>query len=603
MKRNENVGVLTPKSYQHDLSHQHCTTLDWFRIQPISCIELVEGDKFSIDLSTILEAAPLATKVYGSAYLDIHAFFVPSRILWSDWLNYRYGNDRGTSNFFSPPSLTMGQLNDIVGGGTLKVENGQYVFTEPSQSHHSKELRRTLGGLGYPVSSIVNIGSTDPSVDFDNTFNDLPISLLPARAFNRVWWDWYRDSVHIEESSKSSYLYTKGGPLSPQELFSLNARYRCFRKDYITTLLSSPQLGAAANAKLTPDMTIEESYVSDTAFPLLIGENGFYSVNAPIAGSEHHRLNSLGNISVSALRGAVAMQRYLEKLNVTGTRPIERIQALFGGSPSPVRLDMSELIGTHRQRVNVQGLTNTGSNVNLGTSESPNAFGIDDYYMNFGQQTGRSYTEGGTPKFNYSATEDGFIVICASLMPEYINPTATNRMFFRGLSTPDSNKLDYYTPEFDGIGYQECLMSEVCLPEYTAETQGKWGIDYDPYKVVGYQPKYEDYRYIQDRMSGDFNESQTFEYMRNLVYVRNFIDGNQSGAFPVGVQLTTPTENDRANFDNHFQVTDASLDHFIFNVYLNIKASRPISKVELPTALSDMANSEFTDVSNGGIRL
>lgn len=599
MNRSNKVGVLTPKNFQHDLSHQHVTTLDWFRIQPIGCFELVENDKFNINLSTILEAAPLATKVYGSAYLDIHAFFVPHRILWNDWLNYRYGNKRADDNTYIPPFLTMDQLVVAAGMAKLSPEDEVYKFIPPSDNNINR--RRVLGSLGYPTSAVVNYAG-DGSISVDTSYKNLSLSLLPYRAYQRVWWDWYRDSVHIPESSKTSYLYTGGGQGTTLEINRMNEQYRCFRKDYITTLLESPQLGSAS--RVDTSYVFKDEVVNNiSAVPLYYNEQtGFLNKGVESFNGQ----KGLISYSVSALRGAVAMQRYLEKLNVTGTRPIERIQSLFGSSPSPVRLDMSELIGTHRQRVNISGLTNTGSSDNLAEaydSRSGNAFGIDSYSISFGQQTGRAYNEGGTPNINYSASEDGFILVCASLVPEYANPTATNRMFFRGLSTPDSDKFDYYTPELDGIGYQECLMSEVCQPEFTEDTQGMWGIDYDPYKVVGYQPKYEDYRYIQDRVSGDFNEPTSSTALRNMVYVRNFQDGEQSGSFPTGVSLTTPNDNERAKFDNHFLVTDSKLDHFIFNVYFNIKASRPISKVELPTALSDMANSEFTDISNGGIRL
>lgn len=569
-KRNESVGVLTPKTFRHDLSHSHTTTLDWFRLQPVCCVEMVENDKFTVNLSALVEAAPLATKVYGSAYLDFHAFFVPSRILWSDWNNYRYGNNRSNSNNFVIPHLDMKNLRTWCGLAKIEPKNGEWEYSVASPG--MMEKRRVFGSLGYPVSAILNYVG-DGSIPVDTSYQDMLISAMQVRAYQRIWWDWYRDSVNLEESAKSVYIYNSGGKVNSQELVQLfTPRYRCWRKDYITTLLTNPQLGAEPA-----------------------------QVNYP---SEDATGNS---ISVTALRGAVAMQRFLEKLNVTGTRPIERIQALFGGAPSPVRLDMSELIGSHRHRVTISGLTNTGSSNALGQQASEgygaNAFGIDYENTSFGVQTGRSYGESQSKNFAYSATEDGYFIVIASLMPDFVNPTATNRQFFRGLSTPDASREDFYTHEFDGLSYQECLLNEVAMPEYTRHTQGLWGAEYDPYRVAGYQPKYEDYRYLQDRLSGDFNEHETSTALRNMVFVRNFQDGSPSGYFPQGLALTTPTDIDRVNFDNHFQVTNADYDHFVLNLFFNIDAVRPISKVELPTELSDMANSLQTDVANGGIRL
>lgn len=617
-KREQNVGVLTPKKYLHDLSHHHTTTIDWFRIQPIDCIECVEGDKMSINLSTILDAAPLATKVFGGASLDIHAFFVPTRILWSEFNEYRYGDSRSFGTDIMPPYLTMGELKNLAGSASLTVEDGRFVMTNPSNQIRYKNLRRVMSGLGYPTSFIQNVPSGDETIKLSSTYTSMPISALPMRAYERVWWDWYRDSVNIPESSKGSYLYNGSGHVSPTERsVSWQSRFRCWRKDYITTLLESPQLGESASlySSVIPDISSTES-IEGYYVPMGVGQTASGSTHVAGLTDGVTQVSNMSTISlnsslqVNALRGAIAMQRFLEKLNVVGTRPIERIQAIFGQTPSPVRLDMSELIGSHRQRVYINGLTNTGSSQLLDSVQGApdeyykdTAFGLNDEDVKFGQVTGRSYTEGNTPSFNYTATEDGFIIICASLMPDYINPTAVNRMFLRGLSTPDASNTDYYNPDFDGIGYQECLYNEISFPEYTPSNEGVWGVEYDPYKVAGYQPKYEEYRYLQDRISGDFNEQQSSVGLRQYVFAKNLTDGMQSGQLPSGVQLTTPDSDDVALFDNHFQKTNSSLDHFIFDIHVNVNALRPISKTELPTELSNMANSVQTDVSNGGIRL
>lgn len=617
--RNQNIGVLTPKKYLHDLSHHHTLTLDWFRIQPIDCIECVEGDKMSINLSTILDAAPLATKVFGGASLDIHAFFVPSRIVWEDFNEYRYGDSREYGTDVVPPFMTMGDLSSLTGGSKLTHDGDRFTMTNPNNQASYKNLRRVMSGLGYPTSFIQNDNKNEGNISLSTTYNNMPISLLPMRVYERVWWDWYRDSVNIPESGKSRYCITSSGAIGTiEKTISFKPRFRCWRKDYITTLLQSPQLGESTSIKSNVRPDLEVHTVMDGSYiPMGLGQSSSQAnvefvglQDAMTQSSDMLTFNLTSNLQVNALRGAIAMQRFLEKLNVTGTRPIERIQALFGQSPSPVRLDMSELIGTHRQRVYINGLTNTGSSNLLNSVDSApddyyndTAFGVNPFDVKFGQVTGRSYSEGNTPNINYTCSEDGFILICASLMPDYINPTAVSRMFMRGLSTPDASNTDYYTPEFDGIGYQECLYNEVSFPEYTPSNEGVWGVDYDPYKVAGYQPKYEEYRFMQDRISGDFNEQQSSVALRNYVFAKNLTDGMQSGILPSGVTLTTPDENDVALFDNHFQKTNPALDHFIFDVHININALRPISKTELPTELSNLANSVATDVSNGGVRL
>lgn len=603
MNRSESIGVLTPKSFEHNLSHQHSLTLDWFRLQPIACIPMVKTDKFNVNISNLLEAAPLSTKVFGQAYLDIHAFFVPKRILWDDWENYRYGNSRSNDDSFVLPHLSVNELSERVGSPRVmySAESTPNVYLQEAKPTQT-DSRRVFGGIGYPTTSIVNDSSAVSGVNYTSEFGDMLISAMQARAYQRIWWDWYRDSVRIEEKNKSSYLRTSGGKITLVERTSLfTPRYRCWRKDYITTLLDSPQLGNASSANIFTSFDESLTAISSGNNAVLDGTSIYKSTYTSPATSGYKLLSS---VSVAAMRAAVAAQRFAEKLNVTGTRPIERIQSLFGAKTSPVRLDMSELVGTHRQRVNISGLVNTGSSASLENAPlSTNPFGINEPATSFGQTTGRGYSEGNTPSFNYTAEEDGYFMVIASLIPEFSNPCALNRQFTRGLSTPDASRDDFYTHEFDGLDYQECQDYEIATPEYTMANEGLWGVEYDPHHVTGYHPRYEDYRYIQDRVSGDFNEKGSSTSLRQMLYIRNFQDGNTVGQLPNGLELTTPDDSNRAEFDNHFQITDSGMDHFIFNTYINVKAFRPISKAELPTALSDLANSDLTSVANGGVRL
>lgn len=74
-------------------------------------------------------------------------------------------------------------------------------------------------------------------------------------------------------------------------------------------------------------------------------------------------------------------------------------------------------------------------------------------------------------------------------------------------------------------------------------------------------------------------------------------------AVVAGLNLTTPSSSDSALFDNHFQVTDRTLDHFVVNNYIVVDAEREISSAVLPTELSNLANKDLVEVSRGGIRL
>ncbi len=593
LNRHRSVKVPVNNGSRHDLSHQHLTTIDFFRLQPIGCMECIAGDSISLNVRSLIEAAPLATKVYGSCHLDLHAFFVPFRLLWSDWNNYYYGD--GSNDAFSLPSFRP----------SSDAFNNRFNPTSANVTPITKLRRSVFGSLGYPVNSL-----------YQSSYQS-HLSLLPARAYQQIWWDWFRDSVNITESSKSSYLYTVGGDRTVSAEFDkvFTPRFRSFRKDYITTLLSS-QSAAVEGSSSSADADFR--YVSSADKPTNFtnffnssigtgpGTSAGLKINSTAAtGVNNNANNIVSSLSVPAIRAAAALQRFLERLGISGTRPLERIKSTFGLQPSPERLDMSEFIGYKSIPIGIDGLTNTGSPHSLSSEPSGgNAF-INDLSTGdnvpYGYQSGRSTATGQSDTWHYNATEHGYIITVASVIPDFINGSVIDPLFSRGLSASSQGPIDFFQPDMDGVGYRPVTIGQIIAPG--SDTTG-WtstdNVDYDA--VVGYQPYAEDYRFIFDKISGDFNEKSSRTVMRNLAFVRDLTETHTPKAVVAGLNLTTPTMDDVSSFDNHFQVTDTDYDHFILNNYFAIDAVRPVSSAELPTELSDMANRTLVDVPKNGIR-
>lgn len=590
-KRNQSLTAAINKKFRHDLSHQHLTTMDFFRLQPLACIEAVAGDKMSINVRSLVESAPLATKVYGSFHLDLHAFFVPFRLLWNQWNNYYYSNtDAQTTGTLALPHTDF----------SLKMTSDLFR----SNASLNSARRKIFGSLGYPTSQYSKDIDSTTSVDGARL-----ISALPARAYQLIWWDWFRDSVNIPEINKNANIGTGGGLVTGGSLSTLfTPRYRTFRKDYITTILSQASAslpGATAEIESSPISSANlESFTN--SYPLRVG-TGADGPSVFAQGTAN--ANSVTGTSLlqylrtPVMRGAVALQRWLERLGVTGTRPLERIVSNFGIRPEPSRLQMSELIGTKSITLNVDGLLNTGSQGLMsqeGATLDGNAFGSSSESY-FGTQTGKSVSSGQTDTWTYSADEHGYIMVIGSIMPNYINDGFLDPLFTRGLSAKSEGSVDFFVPEMDGTGYSPVLLSQVVTPlKWNASDLWK-NADID--QVVGYVPRYEDYRYIMDKISGDFNEEQSQAYMRNMALVRDLSAVLVPSAVVAGTNLTTPTESDRLQFDNHFQVTDGTLDHFVVNNFIVVDAEREISSAVLPTELSNLANKDLVEVARGGIRL
>lgn len=594
--RYESAKVAQTKTFRHDLSHQHLTTMDFYRLQPLAVFECVPRDKMHIDIQSIVESAPLATKVYGSYHLDLQAFFVPYRLVWDNWENYI---NRVSDNNLLPPCIDFSAHS-----ATLF----QSLDTDSDSVKATKSARRHIfGSLGYPVNN------------YDQVLNEQRrvLSLLPARCFQQVWWDWYRDSVNLNESNKPSYLYKDGGEVSKANFTAAFApRYRTFRKDYITTMLTTPQSalpGQSAEGALVEGMNDTIDDPQGSAYPIYFGQSISGDVGAWVssdcAGTDVRIQDGqqlLSSLRIPVLRGAIAMQRFMEKLGISGTRPLERIMSMFGVRPEPQRLQMSELIGTKSISIGVDGLINNGTHYSMGERGAQlqgNPFGSTEVQF-FGTQIGKSHQAGRTETWHYNATEHGCIIVVGSIIPDYINDGFIPAIFTRGVSSTSEGANDFYTDELDGSGYKAVTLGEIANPlgYPNAGSQNGWD-SYDLDKVVGFHPRYEDYRYIMDRLSGDFNEEQSLEYLRNMAFVRSLPSVLTPNNVVAGLNLTTPTENDRSYFDNHFLVTDSSMDHFVLNNWIVCDAERPISSAILPDELSNLANKDLVEISRGGIRL
>lgn len=594
-KRNQTINVPENQKFKHNLSHTHVTTLDYFRLQPLMCTEVIPDSDYSFDLRTMISSAPLGTQVYGGCHLDVHAFFVPSRLVYENWNNYYAGDSRTTSFDETLPYIRAQDLANIMGNPVGESPNNGDTF---------KELRRVFGSLGYP--SFANVNTNSQSVRYN---------IMQARVYQKVWWDYYRDSINYPESSASSYLDKAGGlmTLSPFEV-----RYRTFKKDYISTLLASPQIGNSSIAYGGWGYNVKSQSITGARplyYTVASGQVGMYA-GSPASSGTSTSMSIAPQTTVAMLRGALAMQRYLERLNVTGTRPMERLLSLLGAKPSAERLDMAEFLGGKTVRVNVDGLVNSGSNEQISTStilsSSLNAWGIandqgsNGNFYGQGYQTGHASGSGQTEKLHYHPTEHGYIMVIASLIPEYHNTNVVDRQFIRGLSTPNSDRFDFFHSDFDGLGYQEALLSEVATPSQfdIAQVQGStWLNNFNPYNVVGYEPKYEDYRRVADRISGDFQEFESAAAMRYLAFTLSLPEIYTVSEVKAGQKLTTSSFAFRAMFDKHFQIADSGLDHFVVYCSIVNDAVMPLSGNQLPTELSDMANSNLNEISYGGVRL
>ena len=76
---------MKPKKNVFDLTHDVKLSCDMGNLVPIMTLEAVPGDKFNLSAEALVRFAPMTAPVMHRMDVSMHYFFVPNRILWSNW--------------------------------------------------------------------------------------------------------------------------------------------------------------------------------------------------------------------------------------------------------------------------------------------------------------------------------------------------------------------------------------------------------------------------------------------------------------------------------------------------------------------------------------
>lgn len=584
-----------------DLSFPVIGTLDFGRLQPIFCKEVINGDEITINVEAFTRCAPLATPTNGKLKQHLEFFFVPSRILSEDYNLFIEGLSEtkpANVNFLSFKQWACPQYNtsDVTEANIEKID-----------------MCAITAGLGFPI----NAAAED--------LEDKNISLLPHRAYQRIWWDWYRDSQLIKDDLESTYCPKTNGTITIGSggTNTLKPRYRSWKKDQLTTLYDNPN-GAGGNSGASAGIG---AYTGSGKQVMQIVGN-FQTVNSASGSVVYNPRTGIGEpqqgtipqagaalqVPIQFIRAANALQKWLERNNIAGGKIIDRLRARYGVAPTDVRLDRSEYLGGSTATFNIMDLVSTSqaSGTSVGTP-----FGTSTQYVEEGtyqgQQTGKGAAYDNGKQITYNAQEAGFIIGIASITPETAYYGGIPKMFMRGVGTPNSDRFDYYTPEMAHVGYEPLWGFEEFVPQidhninvedYDADQQLEYAGAL-PHEAVGYQPRYQDYRYSNGVMFGDMVRAETQAEMKaynmwRYIEDENTAAGRAPNANVVSLWFRTINPVQRKLLDRIFAVTNPLYDHFNFEGYVNLTMVRSMPADAVPELEH---NGKVESIANGGTRL
>lgn len=612
-----------PTRTDFDLSRKNLFSAKIGELLPVSCREIIPGDRFKIKPQHFTRTVAVNSAAYTTIREYVDYYFVPTRVLWRlfpDWINQQNDQTHFASGQMTQvpvpeqqPFFTVQQLHEYV----LQMRYKGDDKAEPTPKGPLNLFGFARAYLTVKLLQYLGYGDYTPSLTCGKNANytnyyqqNLVLNPFPLFAYQAVCDHFHRNT---QWTTSHPYLFNLDyifGNSVPQFDFGplledirktsfMDLQYGLYHKDYFMGVYPDSQFGAVSvisgnvtgTARGVPSVngvnrsglfghTNTGQVVSYEDGPIqarAANADQFYPVkffnyprghktnSSPVTDfsfwlAQNNTLQS--QFSILQLRMAEAKQKWAEVTMSNYYDYVSQTEAHFGVRPNEILSHSPRWVGSYDSTIGINEVINqniTGDN--------------QAYIAGKGVGTGQGTIDFDAEKFG---NENGYLIGIYHAEP--LLDYATN---FIEKQNTRSLPTDYAIPEYENVGMQAVNLAE--LTNSKVEIQpGK------PDKtLLGYGPRYYDYKTTFDVVNGIFRSS--LNYWAAPVTDKYVVD--YLGQFPFDVKLFNSLLS--PNFfkinphltDAIFGVeTDSSIDTdcLLVNFYEDVKASRKLSKYGLP---------------------
>lgn len=526
----------------------------YFPSQVINMTKNAAGGDVSRVASGILENMKVTTQMPVVNYTSLHKYLfsminsTPPKNNEGDLFNHGCYRHAETAKLLQ--LLGYGNFNEQFAEFNANIESDNEKFIEPSYTsspylspfrllayqkicndHYTyrqwQPYNASLCNIDYLVpsssnyldmSSMVESLRKDQASKDSMNFLDMRFSNLPLDYFNGVlptsqFGDESVVSLNLDSSSQvfrtveglgkdsatlelpNLHVYNPTG--TPQLVLTTTASENISNHLGISTGNPKVLVSSSGDSVLSQISTKNQSVLTDV--DLYYTDKTFSSVNG-------------GNMSIIALRNAIAAQRYKEIQLANDVDFASQVYAHFGIKPH--KDDSTSLfIGGNSSMIDINPVVNSAL-----TADSASAV------------TQASPTGNGSANIKFTSDTYGVVIGIYRCTPvlDYEH-VGIDRTLFK------SDASDFVIPELDSIGMQQTFKCEVLAPSLPKKDSDPLGMkDYDMSLTYGYAPRYAEYKSAYDRFNGAFCNS-----LRSWVTGFNLKRLNQYYAYP-STWITAP---------------------------------------------------------------